>query len=173
MRRLMAPVALTLILAAAGCRWRGLVTVTEEGNRPAASQVRVNDPQGTLQLVSGFHELYANAWRWTAGRFSVVLAPPPGTAVKGAVLELDLSVPESVIARRGAVTLSASVEDVPLAPESFSKVGRYVYRRPVPAKALSSGLVKVDFALDKYLKAGEVEGRELGLLAFGIALKPE
>ncbi len=174
MRRLI-PVLMTVALAfapAACNRKQPRVDTIEDENQPALSSVHAANLRVAAQLLSGIHELENNTFRWTMGKFSVILQPPPGAAQKGARLEFKFVLPESVISRRKAVTLSASVEGQALAPETCTRDGEYTYLRDVPASVLAAGPVKVDFALDKYLAAGEVETRELGVLFTSAALLP-
>ncbi len=174
MRRLMVLPALVLAISAApGCR-RAVppVETIEDGNRPALNVVQVAEPRTATQLMSGFHSVERNAWRWTMGRFAVALQPPAGAAQNGATLELRFSIPEMIVKRLGPVTLSARVEGTPLIPETFSNSGPRIYSRAVPAGALKRPPVMVSFALDKFLKAGEVEGRELGVVVTTVSLLP-
>jgi hypothetical protein len=110
----------------------------------------------------------ANSYRWTMGKFSVVLQPPPSPG--GAKLVLRFYLPEPVIARRKAVTLSASVEGLGLPPERYTAAGDYTYARDIPASSLPDRPVKIDFSLDRYLAAGEIELRELGITVMRVAL---
>lgn len=175
MRRLIpAVMVIALAFAQSGCkRPQPRVDTIEDENQPALSSVHAANPRAAAQLLSGFHDVERNAWRWTAGKFSVIIQPPKGAAGNGAQLELKFAVPEPVIARRKAVTLYVSVEGQALAPETYTKPGEYTYLRPVPASALSTGPVKVDFALDKYLASGEIETRELGVVFTSAALLPK
>jgi hypothetical protein len=175
MRRLtLAVAALLAALAAPACkRPTPRVDTIEDENLPALSFVRAADWNARAQLLSGFHQIEEGGWRWTTGKFSVILAPPPGAAQKGARLVLDFSVPEVVIARRKSVTLSAAVEGHPLAPETCPNPGQYTYSRDVPAVVLGASAVKIDFALDKFLAAGEIERRELGVVVRSVALEPK
>jgi hypothetical protein len=69
------------------------------------------------------------------------------------------------------VRLSATVNGTPIDGENYSKTGDYVYRKDVPASALQPEAVAVEFALDKFLAAGQVEGRELGVIVSVIGLE--
>src|SRR5712691_6514387 len=71
------------------------------------SEVRIADPQGSVQLVQGFGHLEANAWRWAASKFSVVLGSPPGARQKGARLKLQFVLPRSILEPLGSVRLNA------------------------------------------------------------------
>jgi hypothetical protein len=94
----------------------------------------------------------------------VILRPPKGADQNGAVLKLKLVLPDSIIDRVKQTTLSAKVNGFDLAPETYSHSGDYTYTRDVPASALSGATVRVDFALDKFVPSGVIEGRELGLV---------
>jgi hypothetical protein len=164
---------LLLVLLAACHREHPRVDTVEDENQPPLSAVATNDPRGAAQLLSGFYDVEDYAWRWTMGKFSVILQPPPGAAEKGARLVLELAAPQPVLSRRNAITLSAAVEGQPLAPETYAKSGQYTYSRDVPASLLATGPVKIDFTLDKFLASGEIETRELGLIVRSIALAPK
>lgn len=160
-------------LAACGwaCKQKPAQTVmVDDESQPPLSVVYVAHPRADTQLLSGFHKVEGGAWRWTMGKFSVALQPPPGAVQSGARLELRFSLPESVMTRRKTVTLSAWVAGTALPPETYTKAGDYTYARDVPAAALAAPPVKVAFALDNYLKAGEVDPRELGLVVLSVGL---
>ncbi len=167
----LAALAAALALAAGCKRPQPRVDTIEDENQPPLSSVHAADARAAAQLLSGFHAVERNAWRWTMGKFSLIMQPPPGAAQKGAQLELKFAVPEPVISRRKSVTLSASVEGQALAPQTYTDAGEYTYRRDVPAAALAAGPVKIDFALDKYLAGGEIETRELGIVFTSATLR--
>lgn len=158
-------------LGAWGCKQKPAETVVvDDESQPALSVVNVAHPRADTQLLSGFHRVEEGAWRWTMGKFAVALEPPAGAAQKGARLELQFTLPEPVIERRKAVTLSAWVAGTALPPETYTKAGGYTYAQDVPAAALATPPVKVEFALDKFLKAGEVDPRELGVVVSSVGL---
>lgn len=175
MRPLASALLMMLAFAPAGCKHRPAQSqpAFEKGAPELASTVHLGDPKVADQLVSGFHEIEANAWRWTARQFVVVLRAPAGSGQIGAGLQVHLTVPPVVIEKLGAVTLSASIGDGTLAPETWSKPGDYVYRRDVPASLIRSGSVRLEFQLDKAIPAGSVDQRELGIVvsSIGLALK--
>jgi hypothetical protein len=173
MRRLI-PILIALALVPAAChRQQPRVDTIEDENRPPLSAVAANDPRGAAQLLSGFYDIENGAWRWTSGKFSAMLQPPAGAARNGARLVLEFTAPESVISRRKTIALSAAVEGYALAPETYSKDGLCTYSREVPATVLATGTVKIDFALDHFLAAGEIETRELGIIVRRVALEPK
>ena len=106
-------------------RHRGASTARCASNRGGDGGAPLWRPQCTWaipglcgQLVSGFHGIEANAWRWTMRQFSVYLRPPLGSAQKGAVLIVNLTVPPAVIETEKTISLSASVKGNRFAPET-------------------------------------------------------
>ena len=59
-----------------------------EGGPRLASSLKMNDPSAPAQLLHGFYGIEGGAWRWTAGKFSVLLRCPLGSAQRGATLSL-------------------------------------------------------------------------------------
>jgi hypothetical protein len=172
MRGLMAVVAI-LALASGGCRLRKKGAATKaviEDDGQLASVVSVAEPRTAPQLTRGFYSVEADSWRWTAKNFSVVLRPPKGSDQKGAVLQMNFSIPEAVFNRLGAITVTAHVNGTDAGPQTFSTAGEGVYRRDVPGAALASDVVSVDFSLDKGLPPTQQDARELGIVVTSIGL---
>lgn len=163
----------TLALCAAACRKAepDLSGFTEEEPPHLSSQIRVADPRVALQLLSGWHQVEGNAWRWTARNFAVILRPPPGSATLGAILRFQLSVPSVVITTLKFVTLSASIGSVHLSPETYLQPCDAVYARDIPPSILSGDSVRVDFSLDKAMEPSQADGRELGVIAHSLSLE--
>ncbi|HYV63876.1 MAG TPA: hypothetical protein VE958_14425 [Bryobacteraceae bacterium] len=134
------------------------------------SVLPMDDPHAGAQLVRGFYSLEGNPWRWTAGKFSVILRPPPGAAQNGARLELKLNIPDAVFQQLGAITLSATAGRSSLAPEKFTESGSHVYARDVTASALAGDRVSFEFSTDKAIPAGQIEKRELALIVTSVGL---
>lgn len=170
MRRL---TAIAVLCGAAACKTPKRVRVASVDDEAGAlhSVVQVSDPKTALQLVKGFHEVEGGTWRWTKGQFSVTLRPPLNGATDGAWLVFRFVLPESVTSKVGGVRITATINKVTLAPEAYDKTGEHMYRREVPASALQGETVTVDFSCDKYLAAGQVESRELALIAYVIGLE--
>ena len=147
------------------------VKLTEETGPTLSSVVHVADPKTAPQLVKGFYDVEQGSWRWTMGKFSVTLRTPTGAAQNGARLVLKCVAHDAVIKKVNAMTLSAKVGSTELGPETFSKSGDQEYKRDVPASACTGESVTVDFAVDKYLPAGAVDNRELGLIVTSVALE--
>ena len=168
MRRLI--LLLCLVLAVnAGCKRRekARVQTIEESSVGLASTVNMADPRQSTQLVSGFYDVEQNAWRWTKGKFSVVLKPTKGPAA----LVVHLAIPESVMSKVKTVTLTATVNGTALPPQTYTKDGEDVYKQDVPVSALTGDAVTVAFSLDKFLAAGAIEERELGIVVSSIGLE--
>ena len=157
-----------------GCKRKEKIRVqTDEEGAALASAIHAADPRVATQFVSGFHTVEQNQWRWTMGKFAVVLRPPAGAAEKGATLVLKFAVPDAVISKLKTVSLSASVAGNPLSAETYTQPGEFVYSREIPAKLLTGDTVKVEFTLDKSLPPGDVDARELGVIFSSVALEPK
>lgn len=173
MRRLALLLAGALLAGGAeGCkRKRRVAAVDQEPETGLRSMVHTADPRVQAQLVKGFHEIEQNAWRWTAGTFTATLRPPATSAQKGASLVVQLTLPDAVLARTKSMTLSANINGTAIPGETFTTAGNHTYRKDVPASALAGEAVTVDFSLDRFIKAGELELRELGIIALAIGLE--
>ena len=162
------------LLLFAGCKRREKmvrVQQTDEDSATLASVIHMGDPKAAPQLVKGFYNIEANTWRWTAGSFAVALRPPRNAAVRGAVLHFKFALPEAVLSKVQKVSLSVAVNGTPLAPETYAKAGEFDYSRDVPGSALLGEGVNVEFAMDKFLAAGVVEQRELGVIATSVGFE--
>jgi hypothetical protein len=133
------------------------------------SSIEMRDPRTAGQLVSGFHSIENNAWRWTERQFAVTLALPR-PAQNGAVLALKFTIPAAVIQALQTVTLSALIENSQLAPESYSEPGAHVYQRDLDAGQLAGDSIRVSFRLDKALAPSGSDLRELGIIAQSVSL---
>lgn len=136
----------------------------------------MGDPATADQLLSGFYAVEGNggenAWRWSGPDFSVALAPPP-TPQNGARLLLRVYFPETQIQKLGPMTLTASIDGEPLAPETYSQGGSYDFVRDVPACFLETNVLPISFSFDRYLPKSETEGRDLGAVVLMAALEPK
>jgi hypothetical protein len=173
MRRLISTGLCALLFTMPSCKLRrtAQVETVEEEPDQILSVVAMSDPRSTLQLIKGFHNLEQGTWRWTKGQFSVTLRVPPEARKDGGVLEVQLTVAESLLQHIKPVTLTAKVNGVELEPQSFTASGQHFYRRPVPASAIDMEAVTIDFSLDNYLKEGQLESRELGIIVTSFGLK--
>ena len=129
----------------------------------------MNDPTAAAQLLSGFYAIENNAWRWTAGHFSVLLYTPRGAARRGATLTLKLTIPETALQNSGKVTLTASLDGMTLLSSTWDKPDAYTFTTDIPASMLPTDSVKIDFALDKTFHAPN-DARELGIVVTSVGL---
>jgi len=165
---------LILAIAPAGCKQRRRATVQTIEEAPAlASMVATADPHVAKQLVGGFYGVEQNSWRWTAGRFSVLLRPPRTAAANGAVLQLKFAVPDVALAKLHGVSLSAYVNGTALTPESYTQAGQFTYSRDVPATLLAGDVARVDFSLDKTIPPSASDRRELGVVVSLVGFQPK
>lgn len=167
-----AAVLLMTLLGLAGCKRKETVNVqqTDEEGPRMASIVHTADPKLETQLITGFYGIEQNAWRWTAPRFSVVLRPPPGAPEKGATLNLQLAVPDPVIAKLKTISLSAIIGNTPLPPETYTQPGQYTYTRDIPSSLLTGEAVRIDFQTDKSLPPSGADQRELAIIVGSVGL---
>ena len=166
-------VVLVALAALGGCKRKEKIRVveTDESGGTLQSVVHVADPKAEPQLLQGFYNVEQNAWRWTASKFSVALRPPGGASQKGATLVLKLSVPDPVIQKLKAVSISAAIGGTQLSPETYTQSGEFTYTRDIDARLLAGEAVNIDFALDKFLAPGEADQRELGVVVTTIGLE--
>ncbi len=174
MRRLIifTVLAVGAVMLETGCKSsrRSRVTTVEEESGGLRSRIVLADPATAIQLVKGFHQLEPDGWRWTMGQFTVTLLVPKEAAQKGGRLKVELTYPEPAFQKLGPASLRATVDSLALEPQTYSAAGAATYERDIPASALSGETVTVDFALDQYLNAGQVEERELGLIVSAFEL---
>lgn len=172
MRRLTLLFAAALVLAAAtSCNRKPAKVETIEIEQPELSSVvSAGDPAHAVQFVQGFYDIEQQSWRWTRSKFSVTLQAPGGAAQKGATLELKFVLPEAVFKKTGPITMTAVLDGNALPAEKFAKDGPQVFSRDVPATIFRGPSVNVEFSLDKFLAAGVVEERELGVIVQTAAL---
>ena len=174
-RRALAGSILLAAFTVSACKRRHRRAEAQPEQAPGTmlSELQMGDARAAVQLAKGFYDPEGNAWRWTQKHFSVVLAPPPGAAQRGASLAFHFTLPEAEFSKLGPITLSASIAGQDLPPQTYSAAGDYVFKRNVPATLLSAQAVNVDFQTDKSLPPTGTDQRELGLVATSIALQAE
>lgn len=163
---------LALAVTATGCKGqRDRVTVqNEEETAPRmASLVRMADPKASAQMLSGFYGVENNAWRWTSGKFSVLLRTPLSAAAQGGVVEFDFTLPDASIQKLKSVAITASVNGTKLKSAEYDKPGPNVFTADVPPALLTGESVRVDFTLDKTIPP-DVDKRDLGVIAASIGI---
>ena len=174
-RRLVTGVLLLAVcLLPGGCKRRDKkirVQQTDEDSATLASVIQMGDPKAAPQLLKGFYNIESNTWRWTMGKFAVALRPPLNASVKGATLHLKFVIPEAVLSKIKTTSISAKVGGVALSPETYTQPGEFDYSRDVDGKLLAGEVVSVEFSMDKFLTAGMVEMRELGVIATSVGFE--
>jgi len=171
-RMLVAALLAVVVCTAPGCHKKKKASPeASEAGPGIATTVHLGDPKSASQLLGGFYDIENGSWRWTGKQFTVELGRPFGAAQKGAVLELDLTVPAVVIEKSKSVTLAAALDGNVLPPETYGKPGEYTYRREIAPAMLGNGSVKVTFTLDKTIQAGGGDVRDLGIVATTASLK--
>jgi hypothetical protein len=165
--------ALVVYLLLTACKRRRKIRVeqTEEDSATLASVIHMSDPRAAPQLLKGFYGIEEKSWRWTMGQFAIALRPPRNAGLNGATLHFKFTLPEAVLAKVKTVSLSASVNGAPLSRETYTEPGEFDYSRDVDAKLLAGDAVNVEFTLDKFLPAGSVETRELGVIATSVGFE--
>lgn len=116
-------------------------------------------------LLRGVWDIESGDWRWSGQRFAFRLAPvrQPGMQV-----ELDVHLPEVIVNRLGALTVSGRAGRERLEARRLAEAGDHLLRWPVGMG--EGGSLDVTFALDKVLAPAGEETRELGLIVRGVRL---
>jgi hypothetical protein len=160
-------VAAALVLFPAACRHRPKRAEAEDMSKPAM-MLAMSDARTSLQLVHGFYQLEAGAWRWTERTFGVRLRVPPNAARNGARLMMKVTVPRTQLDTLKSLTLSARVNGVNVAPETYDRAGEFLYQRDIPATALAEEMAAVEFSLDKVAPPVPPDIRELGIVVTSV-----
>ena len=103
--------------------------------------------------------------------FAVALRPPRNASVRGATLHLKFVIPPAVIEKVKTTSVSATVSGTALSKESYTQPGEFDYSRDVEGRLLPGESVNVEFTMDKFLTAGMVEQRELGLIVTSVGFE--
>jgi hypothetical protein len=130
------------------------------------------DPIAAPQFGPGVYAVENGAWRWAAGKFTVVLRPPEASGRTGARLELKFMLPAAVAGRTGPVELHATIGGLGLSSQTYAE-GAHVYSRDVPAGVFQGDRVTVEFAANKALPPSAADKRELALILTSVGLVPK
>ena len=133
------------------------------------SKVLTGDPHFAKQL-EGFNQIEPGGWRWSTREFSVTLRAPDGSSRIGARLALQLFIPESTIRKLGPMTLTARIGDRQIGSETYTQAGEYTFARNLEPGWLKPGANRVAFSLDKCVRPGPEDGRELGIVVSSASL---
>jgi hypothetical protein len=157
---------LSVLTLGSGCRREEKIKLepTDESTPELGPAAFAADPKSSVQLIKGFHGIEQNSWRWTMGRFSVVLRPPAGARERGAMLTLKFTIPDAVIQQLKSTTISVLVQNTPAGKQTYNAAGEYTLDVEVPATLLKEDAVTVEYVVDPFIPAGKVDARELGLV---------
>ncbi|MEP6717353.1 MAG: hypothetical protein ABJC09_17415 [Terriglobia bacterium] len=136
-----------------------------------ASAFKMSDAVASAQLLHGFYGLESGTWRWTAGKFSLLLRCPLAAAQRGATLTFSLSVPDVVIQKTGGFTLTASTGSTTLKAQPYRKSGAYTFTADIAPELLVKETITIDFAMDKTMPPTPNDRRELGVIAISAGLE--
>ncbi len=135
------------------------------------SVLNMNDDTIERQLLSGFYGVENNTWRWVRRDFFVTLGPPPGSAERGAVLEIKFFIPEQQISQLGPVTLTPKIGLRDLPPMTYSTGGSLQYRAELLPVEAETNVIPVDFHFDKAVAPTKTDARELAAVVSSISIR--
>lgn len=137
--------------------------VTDKGDARAffVLRSRLVDPDNVI-LLTGWHEVEFGAWRWTKRRFSIAVQAPADP--DSVMLRFRFNLPQPLFAQQSTLSLRAIVNGTALESQTYSEPGDHGYVRTVPAKALRSPTVQIDFELEPAFDLTLSDERELGVL---------
>jgi cephalosporin hydroxylase len=131
--------------------------------RLPVSEILVSNPEYKDRISGVFAG--PESWRWTAPKFTFALDPP--TVSKPLFLEMDFTVPEELAL---PLTVTAKVNGVEVARQSYHKSERTLLGGAVPAAALAHRPAIVEFSADRtYTDPGT--GRVQGIIVTSAGLK--
>ena len=137
-------------------------------------RIPMDSPQFDSRLT-GFYPPEQGGFRWTKREFSATLdlsqLSPQDDG--GPELLMRLYIPDDTMRKLGALTLRARFGGHPLAPETWSRPGSYVFRRELNDAWITWGVAEVDFSLDRALPGSESGQRELGIVVQEISVAQE
>lgn len=131
--------------------------------RSGALYARLCDVEPTpardgLAEASGLHPPEKEGWRWSKREFAIQVRREAGFDA----FALEIYVPPAVVEKLGPVTLKAAGRYA----ATYTAPGAYRYVRQLPEAGDT-----IRFALDKAFLAGEIDGRELGVIVKGLTLR--
>lgn len=136
------------------------------------SRVETADPRAAPQMIEGFYPLEQRLWCWTARKFAVSLAAPPPVAGLPVELDLRFTLPEVIVEKAGAVTITARIGGVEIGSQVYDQAGvGLAFDVEVPGDLLGDEQTVVAFELDKSWIADEKPRRELGIVFLSAALQ--
>ena len=133
------------------------------GPKTPVSEVKASGGVSQTRIVRGLYP-GSGGWLWTAPEFALRL--DPANAAKPSYLELDITVPDELIAAAPSVTVTAKVNGMEVAHQTYSKGGRVLLAGKVPPEALANPPVTIEFFTDHTLA-----GEQKSLIFVSAALK--
>jgi tRNA (mo5U34)-methyltransferase len=147
-----------------------VTTGFDRGSNPAAGDrdqrafcllsSKLPDPWLGCDLEGGWHGLEGGSWRWTERVFSVRLA---AASARGGKLRFRFTLPAAVLRETGPLRLRAEAGGAPLSSCEYGSEGEHTYEQAVPDVAVRDGVLPVRFELDKAMRPGGSDVRELGV----------
>jgi hypothetical protein len=161
-----------------GATYAEIIDITPQSiheSAPPADSPEPRIPMDTTQFdsqLTGFYPPEPGGFRWTKREFSARfnLSIPYAT---GSELQMRLYVPEDTIRKLGSLTLRATFGGHPLAPQTWSRPGLYVFTRELNDAWITKGENEIAFSVDKAMPAPASDKRELGLIVREISVEPE
>jgi hypothetical protein len=154
-----------------GARFAEIIDIKVVGcaGTAPASEVIVGNPNCASQL-EGFHYIEEDAWRWSSKEFAVTLGTPARRKAGTATLSLRFYLPESLIKKRGPVTLTAQLGGRVVAREVFRQAGPHVLVGHMDTAALDPRANTFRFSLDKCTEPSPSDKRWLGVIVSRVSL---
>ena len=126
-----------------------------------ARSQRLADRSLAPRLLSGWHELEANSWRWTKRAFAVELPQPEHSM---GTLEMDFVYPDQLKERIGELRISARIDGTAFRELEYSSTGPHYYRIPVPEGLSDRSTVLAEFELNGAIPPDRADNRERGII---------
>lgn len=154
-----------------GARFAEIIDIKADGctGTAPAAKVTTGDPNCASQL-EGFHYIEEGAWRWSSKEFAVTLGMPARRNAGTTVLTLRFYLPESLIQKRGPVTLTATLGGRVVAREVFRQAGPHVLVGRLDTASLDPRANTFQFSLDKCTEPSPSDKRRLGVIVSSISL---
>jgi hypothetical protein len=136
---------------------------------PLASCVVVADRAVASQLLSGIGKP-ETSWAWTLGKsFSVELGVPADAKTRGGRVLLKFAIHDDTLKQGRPLSVSGNAGATSLPAKTYEKAGTSEYTAQIPAKELQTDRVRLEFTLDKTIRAG---ASELGVMLLSVTLSP-
>lgn len=128
--------------------------------KPTLTDLPMNAPQASQQIVSGVYQLESGQWRWMSQTATILLKPPD----QPAPVTLRFFIPDSSPARQVSIALNGHT----IVSQTYSAPGTYVLSSP-PMKP-DGDSAKLTITVDKSFSApGDI--RQLGIILSEIGFK--